>query len=97
MYTPGPWQFEWHGDGKAPVVFALDPVGDYHGSDVCEVSWTGNHKESLTNARLISAAPSMLAVMEDLVESIDDPFRLVEVVSEAQLIIGAVLGVQHDS
>jgi hypothetical protein len=59
-HTPGPWQFNeyshytdftiWGGDGSFPIVTEFDDRGD--------------HTVTTANARLIAAAPDLLAALQ---------------------------------
>jgi len=63
-HTPGPWPFERTGDGKRYVV-GEGLVEGPHGYEVAEVySDDCDPDEALANARLIAAAPDMLAALK---------------------------------
>ena len=63
-HTPGPWRNDCF------MVLAPPNVGNYKGREICH---TGGHdirdgNESEANARLIAAAPDLLAACEQLME-----------------------------
>jgi len=92
MHTQGSWEFIAE-DGHGVFVYAIDPTDESNGQDICEMCCTGeNNKEVLANARLICAAPDMLLVLSDLLESRDDPFRMDQLAKDAQRIINNVNG-----
>jgi hypothetical protein len=68
-HTPGPWK----ADDKGKAVFI--PLRAHHceqlGIQVGFVSWEDD-KESLANARLIAAAPEMLAALQDLCDTLGE-------------------------
>ena len=66
-HTPGPWEI--HGDdltmigacdGKAMIAHAVGPL------EVHPPEWRRTIEEAAANARLIAAAPAMLAALEDI-------------------------------
>ena len=72
MHTPGPWEFEYDGGPSGPFVFHADPTDPTNGVDICEVRYANESvKESLANARLISAAPELLECLKGLADQID--------------------------
>lgn len=75
-FTPGPWQHvpeklmedKFHIAGRTPKVVA----GDFVVAEVCRDATKNqrNHRAE-DNARLIAAAPDLLAALEELVKSQD--------------------------
>jgi len=68
-FTPGPWTK--CGCGHCELVWAADGETTIHTSPDNEETRTAEGEESQANARLISAAPDMYAVLKDLEESVD--------------------------
>ena len=62
-HTPGPWMPFVDGDG----CFAIFPDADPHISLCSRAPWPQRAKESAANARLIAAAPDLLAALNRLV------------------------------
>lgn len=94
-HTPGPWAAcemdDW--PGRAIYVFAIHQLSngriDADTAD-CYVAQAGlNHSECEANARLIAAAPELLAVVQELEESAkywseyDVPLGIVDRLREA--------------
>lgn len=71
-HTPGPWKvFDGHGSNRfAPAI--VDGIPDIDGKCVanciCHVATTND--DVAANARLIAAAPELLAALESLVDSV---------------------------
>jgi hypothetical protein len=65
--TPGPWQSIFVGDGihHASIICASDPVGT-PAKDIAAVWDRGGAKKAEANARLIAAAPELLAALQAL-------------------------------
>ena len=64
-HTPGPWQYAFEGGTVAFIVEA-------DGTTVCKLSTTLNstaHSALPANARLIAAAPDLLAALEVMVKA----------------------------
>ena len=64
-HTPGPWTVEEYGDPDAPALV----IHSDHANRVCFMATAGNFSkpaEIETNARLIAAAPEMLAAGKKL-------------------------------
>jgi hypothetical protein len=77
-HTPGPWDYDWH-DGHIALYSDAQP-DDYfarveHSEWVKDEDWDGgeNVPERIANARLIAAAPDLLAACEAVLASIHDP------------------------
>jgi len=67
-HTPGPWEVDGYRVGH--------PVGK-HGFDlVARILQTDNATEDAANARLIAAAPDLLAACKAALESDDAPFAI---------------------
>lgn len=66
-HTPGPWiTFQPRGDGSVPV------RTDGLGLTICYVH-DGAICDAIANARLIAAAPDLLAALKDLLEAYSKP------------------------
>lgn len=65
-HTPGPWSFGGKSQEGQTVVYAVNP--HHRGEEWVADCNTGHHsaKECVANARLIAAAPEMLATVENL-------------------------------
>ena len=71
-HTPGPWKC----GGDEPFVYALNAHGSNRFFAAVNAGWTSGeaiegrteHAELLANARLIAAAPDLLAALEELDE-----------------------------
>lgn len=71
-HTQGPWSVAFYGETERPVIKHGDQsIADVRG---CELDDSTSH--SLANARLIAAAPELLAAAEALVEFADGNNRL---------------------
>lgn len=102
-YTPGPWHaviwptvrearkdgaFRWLSNEEAFAVFP-GPVGEvFQGTSSSHTGLPGYVEVSAANARLIAAAPDLLATCEDVlcwlrVGILDDPRGAIRVLSEA--------------
>ena len=67
MHTPGPWEIRPHNDAEirdARWIFAKSGL-------VCKDVYGDSLDQSDANARLIAAAPDLLAALQDTVESLD--------------------------
>lgn len=93
-HTPGPWNYDQTGDGKR-ICVGIGLVDGPNGYDVAEVySDDCDSDEALANARLIAAAPELLAIAEILLdrgyvskfidEERDDHEQLVAAISKAR-------------
>lgn len=68
-HTPGPWTIKRYGDGNSLVIHSN------HVNRVCFMATPGSHGDPATiaaDARLIAAAPDMLAALEAAERAIDD-------------------------
>lgn len=75
-HTPGPWEIQYLGNGESEVLANGPDRDDVAGicivagglgssiEDACDY-------ESQANARLIAAAPELLAALEDLLDQLD--------------------------
>ena len=74
-HTPGPWRYEpassrlivWTADGPGRGAVA-DLTSQTHVLPAGQHSWEARKAEVEANARLIAAAPELLAALTDLVE-----------------------------
>jgi hypothetical protein len=66
-HTPGPWRVTYSDDGGFQVGVELHD-GAFDVVICARGSWTHRAKESLANARLIAAAPELLAALVGLIE-----------------------------
>lgn len=70
-HTPGPWRFEKSHDGEEWGRGAWDLVAG-EGRSRCVLAsrapWTSRAEESDANARLVSAAPDLLAALKAMVK-----------------------------
>lgn len=64
-HTPGPWVLSYDKGSTRDIVASPDPL------PICTVrqAWLPSREQYHANARLISAAPDMLAVLQELRES----------------------------
>ena len=71
VHTPGPWfAGELRGpDGEQTVSVGPSEKAEHFEDSICEC-WQGNHNAT-ENARLIAAAPDMLAALKAIVSSLD--------------------------
>ena len=70
-HTPGPWVIDSDGDGKANAIVTSTHLASLD-DDICEV-YGGNMDDDDTrqaNARLIAAAPDLLAALRTLANQI---------------------------
>lgn len=85
-HTPGPWELRLDGmGGFSALIF---PVG----SEYPVASVTGYHSsvgQRLPNARLIAAAPDLLDVLQEL---IDSEYEFASVARKARLVIANATG-----
>ena len=65
-HTPGPWEFQ-----KPDGVSIRHPKIYSDFGDISNASWTGDLSQVEANARLIAAAPEMLAMLQNLATSKD--------------------------
>lgn len=64
-HTPGPWNLEAHKDGAFTVSVMLTPISQMV---ICARNQLGGRAdESVANAKLIAAAPDLLAALEVVV------------------------------
>lgn len=69
-HTPGPWEFEPTGHGPGHI--AADCEGAIR--DGVATVWGRTSEDTFdANARLIAAAPDLLAACKGLIENIDNP------------------------
>jgi hypothetical protein len=68
-HTPGPWRVTYSDDGGFQVGVELHD-GAFDVVICVRGSWTHRVKESLANARLIAAAPELLAALKEMREFI---------------------------
>lgn len=64
-HTPGPWEI--HGAERQAGRFSSSgtSIRGSDGHDICDLRWNGlNEVRGLSNARLIAAAPDLLAALE---------------------------------
>lgn len=61
-HTPGPWKLERHGKGHGYDVVGGGPEPETVVYDVRNT----RHEQALANARLIAAAPDLLAALKDV-------------------------------
>jgi hypothetical protein len=72
-HTPGPWFAAWD------CIVANDPTGQHEDLYLAEIVIADDEgrivspEEQGANARLIAAAPDMLAALQDVLEFWDDP------------------------
>ncbi|HZR03870.1 MAG TPA: hypothetical protein VFA81_11925 [Burkholderiales bacterium] len=73
LYTSGPWQFEIFvskPDGGGPPIWRVFSDNDSsYEATLCEL-WSGEH-DNEANARLIAAAPDLLAACEEFVRKVN--------------------------
>ena len=76
QHTPGPWVARTYPDARGEVVaIKVWSQSEFTGNQVCGIvaaDCTGNLKEDCANARLIAAAPEMLATLKWIAKQ--DPF-----------------------
>jgi len=71
-HTPGPWSALRHEPGDTIIIADMDGGCD----DLAEVFYSGRatvqqpHDEALANARLIAAAPDLLAALQEALPAI---------------------------
>lgn len=71
-HTPGPWQIKSEYEPLTIIGNVDGPDdGQYHYTPICEVEETLFHDENAANARLIAAAPELLAALECISEMLD--------------------------
>jgi len=73
-YTPGPWHFDERqaGTGDTGSVEALTPDGKMVTREICTVLFDDDDpSEDAANARLIAAAPALLAACKAVAEKLD--------------------------
>lgn len=66
-HTPGPWQVSRNNAGAIPLHFQPPEVIGRNGQ-CCVASQMGNGPEAEANARLIAAAPELLAACEAMLD-----------------------------
>ena len=71
-YTPGPWAIRMPADGFQTRHPAID--GDTGGVALAE--WNGNVERTNANARLIAAAPELLAALQWAIDQVEDDLDL---------------------
>lgn len=70
QHTPGPWVTGGCGDDGWRVILGpktrfYHAFGEAHTTSIASISVSDSEAEDLANARLIAAAPEMLATLED--------------------------------
>lgn len=69
-HTPGPWTIDWNG-GMAPRILGIDHPG--HAREIADVRFSNGSDDPQVhdNARLIAAAPDLLAALERTTERLE--------------------------
>lgn len=68
QHTPGPWEAGPNPKGICSNEYVVRPAGEFpHGRWVADCGM--GDEESVANARLIAAAPEMLAALKEIVEA----------------------------
>jgi hypothetical protein len=78
-HTPGPWLLSTysHGPFKGRAAGVYVDEGDDGENDICEIpQWCGAGDEQEANARLIAAAPDLLAALKHMVGVVEDEFGI---------------------
>lgn len=78
-YTPGPWSFSETSGHGTRLIYGADR---YLVADAGRIPKRSD-EEATANARLISAAPDLLAALDDLAELVETNMVTGEVVSDA--------------
>ncbi len=71
-HTPGPWK-----EKRALAIYSADD------EPICAVFPAETEERSKADARLIAAAPDLLAALETIATGNTDPARMVEIAREA--------------
>ena len=66
-HTPGPWTITVHPQTSGQFIVGSDPVQ----SVICEIRRYPEREESQANARLMAAAPALLAALKEAVANSD--------------------------
>lgn len=96
-HTPGPWEAEPMEDGCS-VAYRIN---DAHGYEIGVTSGRDGESEEAANARLIAAAPDMLAALKeclplfDMVTALDDHGS--NVLGQAENLIRAAIAEAEDA
>ena len=78
-HTPGPWSV-----GKSGTMIVAPPTRDFpHGQVVASVS-PGPGKNTIANAKLIAAAPDMLAALRRICSEVETPEDLLNAIRDAE-------------
>lgn len=76
-YTPGPWKIfdGWGSSREKPIIVDSipDDNGKFVGNCICFVATTND--DAAANARLLAAAPDMLAALEDALRTCDQDMQ----------------------
>jgi hypothetical protein len=68
-HTPGPWDIDARGQGRPIIMAHHSPHGPMA---VCEMRYKPTLEEAEANARLIAAAPDLLAALRDAAQAFDE-------------------------
>ena len=73
-HTPGPWREDYRSNHRYRI------VGGEKEDSICEIAlWITDYEEQSANARLIAAAPELLAALKKVKRILNSPeFRAVE-------------------
>jgi len=90
QHTAGPWIIQEHKDKN----FGIDLTEGKNGKVICNVTshYIAEHEEAQANARLIAAAPELLAALQDLVAISKYPYQEMATYKYAQEIIKKAKG-----
>ncbi len=90
QHTAGPWIIQEHKDKN----FGIDLTEGKKGKVICNVTshYIAEHEEAQANARLIAAAPELLAALQDLVAISKHPYQEMATYKYAQEIIKKAKG-----
>ncbi len=84
-HTPGPWSI-----GPSGKMIISGPRTDFaHGQVIASIS-AGPGKNTVANARLIAAAPDMLALLHRICDEVETPKQLVNAITDAEALIATI-------
>lgn len=73
-HTPGPWSVEYgveYGETDRALNIRCEPNDEDSGTFICEMQSSIGPAQTASNARLIAAAPELLAALDELTSRVD--------------------------